>query len=188
MLYIEFDCVFQNLGPRGRVLSLGMLGLSLGGKSGNSRFGFLARAKDSSLERPSFVQSSARAKKWWLERKFQALRILVRAGVRSSEETYARAKSCVSRSSEHRAEKINNQYFFILTDRSSEVSLARANPLILQARSSEGSLTRARPLFSATFEKCFLSTSLHPHPILGILRPSLRHLNEDIDVEHTEVN
>ena len=29
----------------------------------------------------------------------------------------------------------------------------------------------------------FLSASLHPHSILGILRPSLRHLNEDIDVE-----
>ena len=74
-------------------------------------FGFLARAKDSSLERPSFVQSSARANKWWLERKFQALRILVHADARSCEGTYAWAKP------------------LILEARSSEGRLARARSL-----------------------------------------------------------
>ncbi|KAF5937928.1 hypothetical protein HYC85_025434 [Camellia sinensis] len=39
-----------------------------------SDFGFHARVKDSTLERPSFVQNSARAKECWLERGLQALR------------------------------------------------------------------------------------------------------------------
>ena len=56
-------------------------------------FGFPARAKDSTRERPSWVQSSARAKEWWLERKLQALRFLVHADARSSEVTYARART-----------------------------------------------------------------------------------------------
>ena len=96
------------------------------------------------------------------------------------------------RSSDHRAtiaRKISaSSIFTVSTDRSSEGLLARAKPLILDFRSSEESLARARILFSAKFTKCFLSAFLHPHPILGILRPSLRHLNEDIDVEHTKAN
>ena len=91
------------------------------------------------------------------------------------------------RSSEHRAtiarKKSASSIFTVSTDRSSEGFLARAKPLILEARSSEGRLARARLLFSANSAKCFLSVFLHPHPILGILRPSLRHLNEDLDVE-----
>ena len=51
-----------------------------------------------------------------------------------------------------------------------------------------GNLRSSGTLFHWKFWKCFLNISLHPHPILGILRPSLRHLNEDIDVEHTEAN
>ena len=153
MLYIEFSYVFQNLGPRGRVWSGRMLGLSLGGRSGNSRFGFLARAKDSPLERAPLSRAP-------LERP----------------------------SSDHRAQNHSIQYFYCFADRSSEGFLARAKPLILDLRSSVESLARARLLFSAKFAKCFLSVFLHPHPILGILRPSLRHLDEDIVVEHTKAN
>ena len=91
------------------------------------------------------------------------------------------------RSSEHRAtitRKITaSSIFTVSSDRSSEGSLARAKPLILEARSSEGRLAQANRLFSATFEKCLPTVFLHPHLILGILRPSLRHLNEDLDVE-----
>ena len=96
------------------------------------------------------------------------------------------------RSSDHRAtiaRKITaSSIFTVSTDRSSEGFLARAKPLILDFCSSEESLARARLLFSAKFAKCFLSVFLHPHPILGILRPSLRHLDEDIVVEHTKAN
>ena len=54
---------------------------------------------------------------------------------------------------------------------------------LLHYRSSGESCARAELCFSEYAFKC---ASLDPHPILGILRPSLRHLIEDIEVEHTE--
>ena len=153
MLYIEYSGVFQNLGPRGRVWSGGMLGLSLGGRSGNSRFGFLARAKDSPLERAPMSRVP-------LERP----------------------------SSDHRAINFRIQYFYCFADRSSEGFLARAKPLNLDLCSSVESLARATLLFSANFAKCFLSVFLYLYPILSILRPSLRLLDEDTVVEHTKAN
>ena len=59
---------------------------------------------------------------------------------------------------------------------------------LLHVRSSGGNLRSSGTLFSENSENAFKSAFLHPHPILGILRPSLRHLNEDIDVEHTMAN
>ena len=113
------------------------LGLSFEGKSGNSRFGFHARAKDSTLERAP-VCSEVRSSDGMLAQAWIASsqvfgtcrRMLERRDLRSSE-------GCVSRSSEHRAEIFNNQYFCIFIDCSSEGVYARATPLFWQARSSE---------------------------------------------------
>ena len=68
--------------------------------------------------------------------------------------------------------------------RAGELTLERV-PL-LHVRSSGETCARAGLCFSEYSETVFFSTSLHPHPILGMLRPSFRHLIEDIDVEHSE--
>ena len=87
----------------------------------------------STLERPSFLLSSARAREWWLERKFQALRILVHADARSSERTYARARTVShARTSIERGFSTSST-FCIFTDRSSEEVHARATPLFWKA-------------------------------------------------------
>ena len=113
---------------------------------------------------------------------------------RSSEGFPARASTFVqgsARATIERRSRVNSQhpvFFSVFADRSSGGFLARAKPLILDLRSSGESLARAKLLFSAYFAKYFLRVFLHPHPILGILRPSLRHLDEDIIVEHTKAN
>ena len=59
---------------------------------------------------------------------------------------------------------------------------------LLHDRSSGETCTRAGLCFSEKSENAFKRASLHPHPILSTLRPSLRHLHEGVDVEHTEAN
>ena len=97
-----FRMYFPEFGPKRSKIELRMLSLSLEGKSGNSKFGFFARAKDSSLERPTFTLSHARAKDWWLERKIRASSTFTVSSDRSSEGLFARAKPLIleARSSE----------------------------------------------------------------------------------------
>ena len=120
-----------------------------------------ARAGNSSIQHLCTVLQSARAEDWALERRF---------------ESQARA------SVEWRFHPSST-----FTVRSSGKVDARACTFVacplewVNLRSSGN-------LFFWKFWNSFQIASLHPHPILGIIRPSLRHLNEDIDVEHTKAN
>ena len=114
--------------------------------------------------------------------------------------TYARAKEeALERGI--RASCISLHCFTVRSSGGLRLKLERASsgdfthPVLLQyARGGKLTLERvpllhvrsSGTLFFWNFWNCFLSTSLHPRPILGILRPSLRHLIEGIDVEHTE--
>ena len=103
----------------------------------------------------------------------------------SSEGLGAQAESCVSSSSGRRAEISPIQYFYSTLER--KILRSSVYLCCMTARAGE-TWARAGLCFSENSWNCFLITSLHPYLILGILRPSLRHLNEDIDVEHTEAN
>mgnify|MGYP003702403831 CR=1 FL=1 len=165
MISYVFLSVFQKMGPRGLVLMLLSLVLNLELESGISRF-----------------QSSARAGKVPLERKNRASSILHCFTVRSSGGVGARAKSCLTlerASSGDFTRPVLSQYA-----RAGKFTLERV-PL-LHVRSSGETCARAGLCLSENPENAFKCASLHPHPILGIFRPSLRHLVEDIDVEHTE--
>ena len=149
MLYCWFLSVFQKIGPKGWVLRCWMLGLSLGGKSGNSRFWFPHSSE------PLCIQRSARATECWLERELQALRFLVHTNTRSNERTYARARTVSHARASVERRFSTSSTFCIFSDRSSEEVYAWATPLFWQAHSSEESHARARLLFSENFEKCF---------------------------------
>ena len=98
-------------------------------------------------------------------------------------EYWALERSHVSSSSGRRAGISPIQYLYSTLERE---SLRSSEYLCLPVRSSGETWARAGLCFSENSENAFKCTSLHPHPILGILRPSLRHLVEVIDVEHTE--
>ena len=101
--------------------------------------------------------------------------------VRSSGGLGARAESCLTLERESSGDFTHP--VLLQNARVGKFTLERV-PL-LHDRSSGETWARAGLCFS---ENAFKRTSLHPHPILGILRPSLRHLNEYIDVEHTDAN
>ena len=153
------------MSPRGSVLMHFSLSLSLEVQSGIPRF-----------------RTPARAGNLALERRIRASSISLHCfTVRSSGGLGARAESCL------KLERASSGDFthpvLLQYARAGKFTLERV-PL-LHDRSSGETCARAGLCFSENAFKC---TSLHPHPILGILRPSLRHLNEDIDVEHTEAN
>ena len=170
MLYYEFWSVFPKISPKGSNLVHWNLLLSLRFKFGNSRFWTHARAE-------------------WLalEREIRASSTLHCFTVRSSGVLDARARTCVTRSSGYRAPNrawfSPIQYFWhvLQTAQAGRFTLKRS---ILFACTLERVNTRSSrtPVFWKLVE-CFKRVSLHPHFILGILRPSLRHLNEDFDVK-----
>ena len=154
MLYYVFINVFQKMSPRGSVLMHFSLSLSLEVQSGIPRF-----------------CTSARAGKCTLERRIRASSISLHCfTVRSSGGSCLKLERASSGDFTH---PVLLQYA-----RAGKFTLERV-PL-LHDRSSGDTCARAWLCFSENAFKC---ASLHPHPILGILRPSLRHLNEDIDVE-----
>ena len=106
------------------------------------------------------VLLSARAEDWALERRL------------------SQARACVER-------RFHPSSTF--TVRSSGKVYARACTFVSWPL-ERGNLRSSGTLFFWKFWNCFLIASLHPHPILGIVRPSLRHLNEDIVVEHAKAN
>ncbi|KAF5959386.1 hypothetical protein HYC85_000595 [Camellia sinensis] len=75
-------------------------------------------------------------------------------------------------------------YTVLMSARAKELTLERE--IVSYARAGVERPIEREFHLSSTFD-CFAvrssGASLHPHSILGILRPSLRHLNEDIDVE-----
>ena len=100
-------------------------------------------------------------------------------------EDWALERSLVSSSSGRRAGISPIQYFYSTLERKSLRSSVYL--CCMTARAGKPALERDS-VFLINSGNAFTSASLHPHPILGILRPSLRHLNEDIDVEHTKAN
>ena len=167
MLLYVFKRVFQKIGPRGSNFMHLSLVLNLELESGISRF-----------------QSSARAGEVPLERENRASSILHCFTVRSSGGLGARAESCL------KLERASSGDFthpvLLQYARAGKFTLERV-PL-LHVRSSGETWARAGLCFSENPENAFKCAFLHPHPILGILRPSLRHLDEDIVVEHTKAN
>ena len=156
MLFYVFINVFWKFSPRGSVLMHLNLSLSLEVQSGFSRF-----------------RTSARAGKVTLERGIRASSISLHcfAG-RSSGGLGARAEACL------KLERASSGDFthpvLLQYARADKFTLERV-PL-LHVRSSGETCARAGRCVS---ENAFKWASLHPHPILGILRPSLRHLVED---------
>ena len=167
-IFYVFINVFQKMGPRGLVLMYLNVSLSLEVQSGIPRFCTSARAggSDARAWNPSIQHLSALFYSP-LER-----RIGRSSGVMSQ------ARAGVER-------RFHPSSTF--TVRSSGKVYARACTFV-SCPLERGNMRSSGILFFWKLRDCFLITSLHPHPILGILRPSLRHLIEDIDVEHTEAN
>ncbi|GMQ08927.1 hypothetical protein CsSME_00052462 [Camellia sinensis var. sinensis] len=118
-------------------------------------FGFLARAKDSTLERPSF-------------RKLQALRFLMHADTRSSDETYARAKDVShARARIERASSGDFQhpvlFAFLQTAQARKSTLERPHCFDKLARAKKATLERD-PCFLKILKsvlKCIFASSFH---------------------------
>ena len=153
------------MSTRGSVLMLCKLSLILEVQSGIPRF-----------------CTSARAGKCTLERRIRASSISLHCfTVRSSGGLGARAESCL-KLERRRAEISPIQYFYSTLERESW----RSSVYLCCMSARAGKPTLERDSIFLKLLKLLLRTSLHPHPILGILRPSLRRLVEDIDIENTE--
>ena len=159
------------MGQRGLVLMLLNLGFGLEVQSGIPRFCTSARAVEVPRERGIRASSISALFYSPLQR-----RIGHSSGVMCLE--------LERESSVRRAEISSIQYFYSTLERESW----RSSVCLVVCPLERVNLRSSGNLFFWKFRNCFLITSLHPHPILGILRPSLRHIVEDIDVEHTEAN